>query len=141
MVGCDGEFGFEGFAEVFWEGGGIVPGSDVIAVEGLEDLGGAEGAQAFFGEDLFPVVDRDGPGRFHDEVPLINYFMEGRTMPRKMTRWQRRKIAAVGMEMTTKPAMTHQGWWAKVCDIWYIQTARVQWDSFWQTRKAHSQEA
>ena len=69
MVGCDGEFGFEGFAEVLWEGGGIVPRGDVIAIEGLDDLGGAEGAQAFFGEDLFTVVDGDGPSRFHDEVP------------------------------------------------------------------------
>ncbi len=66
MVGSDGEFGFEDFAEVHWEGGGIVPGGNVVAVECLYDLCGAEGAQAFFGEDLFPVVDGDGPSFFHD---------------------------------------------------------------------------
>ena len=61
-------------------------------------------------------------------------------MPRSITRWQRRKAAAVGTETRTKPAITHHGWWANVCDIWYIHTASVQWDSFWHTRNAHSHD-
>ena len=37
------------------------------------------------------------------------HFMEGRTMPRRMTRWQSRKTSAVGMETRTKPAIVTHG--------------------------------
>ena len=54
----------------------------------------------------------------HCALGAAAYFIEGRTMPRMMTRWQRRKTAAVGMETRTKPAMTTHGVPAKLRLIW-----------------------
>ena len=66
--------------------------------------------------------------------------MLGRTMPRRITFWQSRNTSAVGIETSTKPAITHHGWPAISWLIWYIHTAIVHCYSFWQTRNAHSQE-
>ena len=66
--------------------------------------------------------------------------MLGRTMPRKITFWQRRNTSAVGTDTITNPAITHQGCPAISRLIWYIHTAIVHCDSFWQTRNAHSHE-
>ena len=69
-----------------------------------------------------------------------SYFIDGRTIPRRITFWQRRNTTAVGIETNTNPAITHQGWPLKCWLIWYIHTAKVQCDSFWHTRNAHSHE-
>ena len=73
-------------------------------------------------------------------VRAARYFIDGRTMPLRMIFWQARKTTAVGIETSTKPAITHQGCPPICWLICYIQTASVQLDSFWQTRNAHSHE-
>ena len=54
------------------------------------------------------------------------YFMLGRTIPRRMIFWQAMKTIAVGIDTTTKPAITAQGWSPNYWLIWYIHTASVQ---------------
>ena len=61
-------------------------------------------------------------------------------MPRRMIFWQKRNTTRVGMEMTTKPAVTIHGASAPhIWLAWYIHTESVHMLCFWQMISAHSQ--
>ena len=61
----EGELALERFAEVLRQRRRRIPVLDPVAVERLEDLVGAEGAQAARNEDRLPLVGEDGPGGRH----------------------------------------------------------------------------
>ena len=64
--GGDREFPFEVFAEIFRQRGRFVPNADIIAIERLENLVGAESTHPPLREDRFPFFRKYAPCLFHD---------------------------------------------------------------------------
>ena len=69
-----GKFYFECFAEIFRERRCLVPASDVVAVERLENLIGTEGPKTAFLQDRFPFVGQNAPCFCHKLFALSLWF-------------------------------------------------------------------
>jgi len=69
---------------------------------------------------------------------FAGYLNVGITIPRRMMFWQKIKTTRVGMEATTRDAMTRGTEY--ICWNWYKKTVNVHIDGSWQVRNANMKD-